>query len=265
MQEIANSIDFEDFKNQNGITYWWASDLLVMLGYKDMKSFHKVLDRATKAFVSLGIPHYENIIPFIKNEIQDFKLTRFACYITVMNGDPKNPEIAKAQAYFAEQTRKFELFIQSGNELDRMLIREELTEGNKALAGIAKKAGVENYAFFQDAGYRGLYNQAAWQLKQARSLTDKDNLADYMGRAELAANLFRITQTEERIKTRNVTGQTNLENTHFAVGREVRDIVQKNTGRSPEEFEIEKKIPQIKKELKQGYNKMLKADNKKKK
>jgi hypothetical protein len=116
LQKTSNPLSFEDFKNENGITYWWASDLMIMLGYKDMKSFHKVLDRATKAFVSLNIPHYENIISEQReingNKSQDFKLSRFACYLTVMNGDPKKIEVAQAQVYFAQQTRKFELHIE---------------------------------------------------------------------------------------------------------------------------------------------------------
>lgn len=264
----SNNTTFEDFKNENGITYWWATDLMKMLGYTDMKSFHKVLDRATKAFVSLNIPHYENIMAEMRNidgkNVQDFKLSRFACYISVMNGDPKKIEVAQAQVYFAQQTRKFELYIQNNNEIDRLLIREELTEGNKSLTSTASKAGVKDFALFQDAGYRGLYNMAAWQLKNKRNLTKKDNLADFMGRTELAANLFRLTQTEERIKSKGIKGQINLEQTHFQVGKEVREIVQKNTGRNPENLIQEKKIPDIKKELKDGYKKMLNEDKPKK-
>lgn len=259
---------FEDFKNENGITFWWASDLMQMLGYKDMKSFQKVIDRATKAFVALNIPHYENIIPEMRDKgsslYQDFKMTRFACYLTVMNGDPKKEEVALAQAYFAQQTRKFELHIQSQNEFDRLLYRDELTDGNKSLSSVAKQAGVSNYAYFQDAGYRGLYNMNSWQLKNRRGLDKKANLADFMGRTELAANLFRVTQTEERIKNRNVTGQRGLEQTHFEVGREVRGIVQKNVGASPENLKQEKKLPEVKKEMKKGYRNMLKEDKKKK-
>lgn len=261
-----NKPSFEDFKNENGNTYWWASDLMQMLGYKDMKSFQKVLDRATKAFVSLNIPHYENIIAEQREMngqlIQDFKLTRFACYITVMNGDPKKEEVAEAQVYFAQQTRRFELYIQNSYEIDRLLIREELTEGNKSLASIAKHAGVVDYAKFQNAGYLGMYNMPSWQLENRRGIK-KGQLMDHMGRTELAANLFRVTQTEERIKNKKITGQSNLEQTHFQVGKEVRDIVQKNVGKNPENLPQEKELPDIKKELKQGYKKMLKEDKKK--
>ncbi|OFX35848.1 MAG: damage-inducible protein [Bacteroidetes bacterium GWA2_32_17] len=272
MDEIQNinngSLSFEDFKIENGITYWWASDLMTMLGYKDMKSFQKVLDRATKAFVSLNIPHYENIIAELREKdghnVQDFKLTRFACYMSVMNGDPKKVEVAQAQVYFAQQTRKFELYIQNNNELDRLLIREELTEGNKSLASVVKQAGLIDFAKFHNAGYLGMYNMPSWQLEKKRGVK-KGKLMDYMGRTELAANLFRVTQTEERIKNEGITGQANLEQTHFQVGKEVRGIVQKNVGKNPENLIQEKLLSDIKKELKEGHKKMLKEDKNTKK
>ena len=259
----STSMSFEDFKNENGLTYWWASDLMVMLGYKDMKSFQRVLDRATKAFVSLGIPHYENIIAVQREEkehvVQDFKLSRFACYITVMNGDPKKIEVAQAQAYFAQQTRKFELYIQNSDQIERILIREELTEGNKSLASIAKRAKVEDFAKFQNAGYLGMYNMPSWKLEIKRGVK-KGKLMDFMGRTELAANLFRVTQTEERIKNKKITGQSNLEQTHFQVGKEVREIIQKNVGKNPESLPLEKQLSDVKKQLKDGHKKMLKED-----
>lgn len=266
MQNIENSkMTFEDFKNENGLVYWWATDLMIMLGYPNMKSFQKVLDRATKAFVSLNIPHYDNIRAEqreVENEIiQDFKLSRFACYIIVMNGDPKKVQVAEAQNYFALQTRKFELFIEDNAEIDRLLIREELTEGNKSLASIAKQAGVDNYAYFQNAGYLGMYNMKSWQLEKKRGIK-KGKLMDNMGRTELAANLFRITQTEERIKNKNVKGQSNLEQTHHQVGREVRNIIRENVGKNPEDLPQEKRLPEIKKELKKGYRKMNLDDKK---
>lgn len=266
----GNTPSFEDFKNENGITYWWATDLMSMLGYKDMKSFQKVLDRATKAFVSLNIPHYENIIPQQRTKgpesFQDFKLSRFGCYIAVMNGDPKKEEVASAQAYFAQQTRKFEIYLEGQNDIERLLIREELTEGNKSLASTGKRAGGANFDFakFQNAGYLGMYNMPSWKLEQKRGVK-KGSLMDHMGRTELAANLFRVTQTEERIKSRNITGQEGLEATHFQVGKEVRSIVQSNVGKNPENLEQEKQLSEVKKEIKQGHRKMLKEDKKPKK
>jgi DNA-damage-inducible protein D len=263
IKSVGEKLTFEDFKNENGITYWWASDLMQMLGYPNMKSFHKVLDRATKAFVSLNIPHYDNILATSRDvngeQIQDFKLTRFACYITVMNGDPKKSEVAQAQLYFAQQTRKFELYIENQNEMDRLLIREELTEGNKSLSSTAQKAGIEDFAKFQNAGYLGMYNMENWRLANKRKVK-KEKLMDSMGRTELAANLFRITQTEERIKSKKIKGQYNLEQTHYQVGKEVRAIVIENVGKSPENLLQEKELPEIKKDLKKGYKKILKED-----
>jgi DNA-damage-inducible protein D len=264
----GEKLTFEDFKNENGITYWWASDLLQMLGYTDLKDFQSVLDRATKAFVSINIPHYENIIATLRDingkQVQDFKLTRFACYIAVMNGNPKKNKVASAQAYFAEQTRKFELYLENNSEIDRLLIREELTEGNKSLASTAKQAGVIDYAKFANAGYLGMYNMESWKLANKRNVK-KENLFDTMGRTELAANLFRVTQTEERIKSKKISGQENLEANHYQVGREVRKIVNENVGNTPENLIQEKELPNVKKELKAGYKKMLKEDSPQKK
>lgn len=265
---ISKMLSFEDFKNENGIVYWWASDIMNMLSYPNMKVFQKVIDRAVKAFASLNIPVFENI--FSENRIindtiiQDYKLTRFACYLVVMNGDPKKEEVAAAQMYFAQQTRKFELFLEGQADIDRVLIREEIAEGNKSLSAIAKKANVDDYAKFQNAGYLGLYNMQNWQLAKKRGI-DSKKLLDSMGRTELAANLFRITQTEERIKNQNIQGQDALESTHYQVGKAVRNMVIENTGKKPENLPQEKAIPELKKELKKGHKIMSKEDSKKKK
>lgn len=271
MTDLTNNIDneefseFENLKNKGDVDFWWASDLMKLMNYPNMKAFHKVIDKTTKTFVTLNIPYYENIIPEMNTVdgtlIQDFKLTRFACYISVMNGDTKKVEVAQAQAYFATQTRKFELSLQNSNEIDRLLIRDEITEGNKALASTAQKAGLTDFARFQNAGYRGMYNMFSVQLEKLRGVK-KGKLMDNMGRTELAANLFRITQTEEKIKNNNITGQNNLEQTHFEIGREVRNIVVKNVGKTPENLPQAKELPEVKKEIKKGYKNMTKNDKK---
>ena len=269
IREYSESeLSFEDFKNQNGITFWWASEFMLMLGYDEMKTFHKVIDKTTKAFISLGINHYENIVYVERSEdgvsMPDFKLTRFACYLIAMNADPKKVEVARLQAYFAEQTRKFEVYMQSSEDMDRILFREEIKEGNKSLFTTAQKAGVEDFAKFNNAGYLGMYNMFNVELAKKRNC-DKSLLLETMGRTELAANLFRITQTEERIKSRNIKGQVQLEKTHHDVGREVRKIVISNTGKEPEKLKQEKEIPDLRRELKTGFKEMKKIDKPKKK
>ncbi|MCL2597287.1 MAG: damage-inducible protein [Paludibacter sp.] len=261
----SEGLSFEDFKNQNGITFWWASEVLLMLGYQDLKSFKPTISRATRALISLGIDHYENIMHTVRDDgREDFKLTRFACYIVAMNADPKKKEVAQVQAYFAQQTRNFELVTQGSGGIDRILIREEITEGYKSLTAAAKKSGVVDFAKFQNEGYRGMYNMMNVQLAHRRGV-DKGHLFDTMGRTELAANLFRMTQTEEGIKSQKVKSAELAERTHYDVGREVRNMVIKNTGKNPESLPQEREIPHIKRELKQGLKELKKLDNPKNK
>lgn len=257
------NLSFEDFKNQNGMTYWWSSDLMRMLGYKDLKSFRPAIERAIKACMTVKIPYEINFVPEDREVdgalIKEYKLSRFACYITVMNSDPKKEEVAKAQIYFVDQTRKFELSIQNHEEFECLQIREELKEGNKSLTSIAKKAGVDDFAKFVNAGYLGLYNMFNYELARRRNVDSKE-LINYMSRTELAANLFRVTQTEELIKREGTKGQYDLESAHKKVGQQVRSIVKQNTGKNPEDLPQQKYLPTIHKELKDGYKKMIKSD-----
>ena len=213
-----------------------------MLGYSDMDSFQKAIDRATKAMISLGVNHYENIVPIQRDGKQDFKLKKFACYLVAMNGDTKKPEVAMAQAYFINQKEQLDLYLAGNNEIDRLIIRDELSEGIKSLSSTVKKYGLDNdsYANFYNAGLFGMYDMSSKQLANKRKITT-GNIYEYMGRAELAANLFRVTQTEEKIKNENITGQSNLENAHYKVGRSVRQIVKENTGQNPESLKQEEK------------------------
>lgn len=263
IQDNHLPVSFEDFKQQNGQAYWLASHLRAMLGYSDYKQFKKAMDRAIKACISLGIDHFPNFRQITQvvdgKEVEDCKLTRFACYLTVMNGDPKKREVAAAQLYFAEQTRKFELTIKGSEDFERLVIRDELTDSNKALNSTAMAAGVVDFAKFTNAGYMGMYNMQNWQLAKKRNI-DPKNLLSHMGRAELAANLFRTTMTDEKIKNQKIKGQADLEKTHFDVGRKVREFVETETGKKPEQLPVERPIPEVKKEIKAGYKKMLKED-----
>lgn len=268
MNEIVfekDTLSFEDFKNEKGICFWWASDLMKMLGYKDIKTFGKVIEKTTKAFLSLAIKYYDNIIPcqreIDKINIQDFKLSRFACYLAVMNANSKKQQVASAQAYFAVQLSNFELSIQRNDQIDPLVIRGDIAQGNKSLASVASRSGVDNFAKFQNAGYLGMYNMSLWQLERKRNI-QKGKLMEHMGRAELAANLFRITQTEQRIKSHQIKGQTKLEATHEQVGREVREIIIKNAQTPPESLPLETQLSEVKKTLKSSHTKMKMIDKK---
>lgn len=262
MTDISE-ITFEDLSNSNGMTYWWASDLQVILDYKTFKSFENVIQRAQKGLMSLGIPMHDNIVPAMNLEStppkQDYKLSRFACYLVAMNADPKKEEVAKAQVYFAGMTRAFEQMLENSDQLDRLVIRDEIKQGNTALSKAASQGGVEDYAKFSNAGYLGLYNMYNWQLAKRRGI-DKKKLMDHMGRTELAANLFRITMTEEKIKTQSIKGQRSLEKAHYEIGKQVREVVKENTGKTPENLPVEKRLPEVKKELKKGYKEIKNQD-----
>jgi DNA-damage-inducible protein D len=243
---------------------------MAMLGYDDFDTFKsKVIGRATQALISLGVDHYEQIKPadhkIDEKEFSDLKLTRFACYMIAMNGDPKKTKVAEAQAYFANETRKLELYLEGNEDTARLIYRDELISGQKTLMETASKAGVEDFAKFNNAGYIGLYNKTAEQLKRQRNLpTKKDiRLQDYMGRTELAANLFRVTQTEEKLRQDEIKGEEQAKKAHYNIGRRIRQMVEENTGKMPEYLPVKKHLPEVKRNLKLAKKGMEKIDSKK--
>jgi DNA-damage-inducible protein D len=253
---------FEDLGKPNGIRYWLESDLMSALEYQTGASFRKVITRAMQACLSLGIPTEENFI------LQDgqYKLTRFACYLIAMNGDPKKPQVAAAQVYFAALAETFRHHLQHAESIDRVLIRREMTDGLKTLASTAKSHGVQNYAYFQNAGYRGMYNMDLARLTAFKGVDgDKEMLLDRMGKDELAANLFRITQTDAKIKNQQLHGQRTLENAAFEVGKTVRKTMMEISGTAPEHLPIADHIKDVKKALKETSKKFKKLDGSKKK
>jgi DNA-damage-inducible protein D len=249
---------FEDFQHQNGMIYRRASEFLMMLGYIDQKEGKKLIDKTMKALINLGIDLHDNIQKVDRTEEGkvDYKMSRYACYIMAMNGNPKLRQVALAQNYFAEQTRKFELLRQ---DPERLSVRNEISEGNKALSKTIARHGVSDYARFNLAGYEGMYGMSNKELADKRNI-DKEKLFDYMGRTELAANLFRITQTEERIRSQKLQGQYQLETAHREVGKEVRNFVELNTGDKPENLPKEMPLNEMKKELKDVHKELVKVD-----
>lgn len=251
--------DFERLGVENGSRTWKESDLAVALGYAETSSFRKAVTRGMQACLSLGISIEENF----HLEGGAYKLTRFACYLVAMNADAKKTQVASAQVYFARLAETFANAYEHVEGVERIAIREEMADGNKALSATAKAHGVKDYALFQNAGYRGMYNMDLRKLKDVKGLPDGQKLLDRMSKAELAGNLFRVTQTEESIKSKNLRGQQQLEQTAKNIGSEVRRMMIANTGTAPESIPLAPPIKDVKKALKSASKRFKKLDAKK--
>jgi DNA-damage-inducible protein D len=249
--------DFENIKkiDESGIEYWEARELMPLLGYDRWENFQKVVERAQKACFKANQEienHFRDVSKMVKigsntvREIRDWKLDRYACYLIAQNGDSEKPEIAMAQTYFAIQTRKQEIFEQLSDADKRLVIRTEIADHNKKLFKTAKNAGVFNFGSFDDAGYRGLYGMPLKEIENKKGIR-KGELLDRAGSTELAANLFRITQTDEKIKKDKIRGAQSATKTHFMVGGKVRQTIKDIGGVLPENLSVEKHIRELKK------------------
>jgi DNA-damage-inducible protein D len=229
-----------------------ARDLLPLLGYTRWENFANVIEKAKMACESAGVPPSDQFLDITKGiaagkgaEIQrvDFYLSRYACYLIAMNGDPGKSEIGQAQTYFAVQTRRQE--VQDQNPERRIELRQRIKEANRNLNSAAKDVGVQNYGLFHDSGYRGLYGMGLTDLKAYKRIPPKDDLLDRAGRVELAANEFRITQAEDKLRREDVKGEGAAINTHREVGQAVRTTIQKLGGKLPEDLLPEPSIKRL--------------------
>lgn len=252
----TQSPDFESIKQISPYQaeYWSARDLAPLLGYAKWERFEGAIKRAMMACQQIGqnvADHFPAAGKMVSvgsdahRELKDYFLSRFACYLIAQNGDPRKKEIAEAQAYFAISTRKQELAQLLEEQEERLKLRERVTENNKALAQAASQAGVlsQNFGVFQNAGYKGLYGElGVTDIKERKQINQREDLLDRMGRAELAANDFRITQTEERLRREGTIGQTNAMGVHHEVGKKVRKAIQDIGGTMPENLAPEPSI-----------------------
>lgn len=238
--------------NDAGNEYWRARQLAKVLEYSEYRHFLPVVERAKTACRNSGQKpedHFEDILDMVdigsgaQREVDDVRLSRYACYLIVQNGDPAKPVIANGQTYFALQTRRQELaddarFAQLSEDEKRLAIRHELAAHNKQLAAAAKEAGVEtplDYAIFQDHGYKGLYGGLGNKEIHARKgLKKSQKILDHMGSTELAANLFRATQTDDKLRRDEVRGKQQANQVHHEVGRKVRQTIKELGGTMPE-------------------------------
>lgn len=237
-----------------GTEFWSARDLQPILDYSSWDKFKRVIDKAMTACEKAGqavenhfsqVGKMVNIGSGTQREVEDYELSRYACYLIVQNGDPAKPVIANGQTYFAIQTRRQELaddeaFQRLKEDEKRLFLRNELKEHNKQLVEAAYHSGVEtniDFAIFQNHGYKGLYGGLdAKGIHQRKRLRKSHKILDHMGSTELAANLFRATQTEEKLRREKVKGKTKANRTHFEVGAKVRQTIKELGGDMPEDL-----------------------------
>lgn len=266
---------FESIKkiDENGVEYWSSRDLAKILEYADYRNFITVINKAKEACLNSGnevLDHFGDITEMViigsgaQRPIDTIKLTRYACYLTVQNADPSKTIVAQAQTYFAIQTRIAEVQQMeeynrlSTEEEKRLFLREEMAKHNSQLADAAKNAGViesRDYAIFQNYGYKGLYGGlGAQEIHERKGLKKSQKILDHMGSTELAANLFRATQTEEKLRRENIKGKIKANQTHYEVGKKVRQTIKELGGTMPEDLPVADSIKSV--EAKQ--RKMLK-------
>lgn len=257
---IGPSKDFESIKklDENGVEYWEARELVPVLGYARWQRFEEVINKAKQACVnSRQFPqdHFTDIGKMttighgIARRLVDYKLDRYACYLIAQNGDPSKAEIAMAQTYFAIQTRRQEISEDLSSMEKRIQRRAEVTDKNKILFSTARLAGVSHFGLFNDAGYKGLYGMPISEIEKKKNVP-KGELLDHAGSEELGANLFRITQTEAKLRRENIKGDLDSRRTHFDVAKKVRQTMKELGSDMPENLKPEVNIKKLKKQVK---------------
>jgi len=269
MNEIKEYTEklFENIKHidENGNEYWLARELQIVLEYAQWRRFENVIDKAkitcknskinvNEQFANVGKLSRRSNNAIV--EINDYKLSRYACYLIAQNGDSRKEVIALAQTYFAIQTRKQELSEKEYSELtedEKRFYQRDLTrKGNCSLNIAAKNAGVKNFDKFHNFGYKGLYNgETANDIAIRKKLRYREDILDNMGSDELIANLFRISQTEQKLKNENIKLEKEANATHYEVGKEIRNTIKKLGGTMPEDLPTpEKSLKVLEKETK---------------
>ena len=262
---MQNTI-FEQIKHLkvDGTEYWKARELYKLLGYTEFGKFVPVIKKAKEACnnsqqeVNLHIAHVSDMFKIAEGrqneavrKIDDFHLSRYACYLIAQNGDPRKEEIALAQTYFAVQTRRQEMNQELMEDFTRVFLRGDMTEKNKKLNSAAKDAGVTRYSKFHDSGYMGLYGgERQKDIHARKKLKPNEKILDHMGSEELGANIFRATQTAAKMKRENIIGENKANEAHFSVGKKVRQTIKELGGVVPEKLPTPNHIRGARKRLK---------------
>jgi hypothetical protein len=270
IEGLISAFEAEAKTDETGVEFWTARSLQKLLDYTDYRNFLNIVDKAKNACKTSGQhidDHFVDINEMIElgksavREIDDIRLSRYACYLITQNGDPRKKPVAFGQTYFAIQTRRQELFDQANAEeviplsedQKRVFLRNQIKEHNKYLSSAAKEAGVitpQDFAIFHSKGYQGMYGKTVPEIRRYKGLSGSADILDRMGSTELAANFFRVTQTEEKLRKDGIRGKQKAYDTHYAIGRQVRDAMLKISGTAPEDLPAVEHIKEAEKRLK---------------
>ena len=252
-------------RTDDGEEYWTSRDLARLLAYTDYRNFLTIIEKAKVSCAGIGLDpadHFVDVTDMIivgkgaKREIDNIHMDRYACYLTAQNGDPRKKPVGFAQTYYAIQTRRQELADQNGVDFGklsegqkRLYLRNQVTEENKRLASAARGAGVQtttDFAIFQNKGIQGLYGgMGVREIQDYKGLGSKAKILDHMGSTELAANLFRITQTEEKLRNRGISRKEDANRAHYEVGQKVRQTMSELSGILPEDLPVAEDVKRL--------------------
>ena len=255
LMQAENMFENSKHIDEFGCEFWYARELNKALNYREYRNFEPIIQKAKRACVNSGQisdDHFVHVHEMVgigshaKRKVKDYKLSRYACYLIAQNGDSRKKVIALAQTYFAIQTRRQELSERAYNSLteeEKRFYQRDLTKkGNYSLNQTAKNACVKNFDKFHNAGYKGLYNgETANDIAKRKGLRYREDILDNMCSDELIANLFRISQTEQKLRKDNITGENRANATHYNIGKNIREVIIRNGGILPEEFQTPKK------------------------
>ena len=255
MPTEKKKMSFDDYAFQeDGHYYWWASWFANTLGYKSLRTFMPSIDKAQKVCVQLEINPSINFIPAKNDGKKDMQLSKFGCFLVALEADARKKVVKKARAYFLNELQDLNLILKGQDYLNRMIGREEIRRLNKDIVKAARKAHVEDFQFFMNEGYLGMYNKTVQEIKRDRMIHSGDDLTDHMSMLELSANLFRITLTSQRLKLLRNPTQAISAKEHWKIGSQIRSLIKSNTGLYPENLPVSTNLNELQKKLEEAHD-----------
>ncbi len=237
--------------SEDGQFYWWASWYANVLGYKSIKTLMPSIEKAKKVCVQLGISIEDNFIKADSDVGSNMKLTKFACFLVALQADGRKPIVKRARTYFLNELEDLNVMLSGQDYLNRMIGKDEIKHLNLKLNSAAARAHVKDFQFFMNEGYLGMYNKTMTELKQDRGVALHRSMNNYMSMTEIAANIFRITLTIERLKLLRNPSEAKAAREHWRIGSQIRSMLKENTGSYPEELAISADLDMLRKKLKQ--------------